>query len=407
MALATPPRAGRVPALLTEEGLARVQEALAERGLDGWLLFEFRGQNWISAALLDVEHTTRRAWILIPRSGRPRALVHAIEGAAWRGWPFSIERYAGWRDMEERLGRMLAGRPRLAMEFSAGSSVPTVDTVPAGALELARSLGVEAVSSADLVTIFHSVWTDAQLADHRRAGELVAQVAKAALREAGDAVRRGRPATEGAMIRWTVERLRAAGVGVEADAHVAVGAASADPHYSPTGEGEAIRAGHVLMVDLWGRTTADGVFADQTWMGFLGGALPDRVGEVWNVVKDARDAAVALLRERHRTDVEVRGFEVDDVARGLIRARGFADAFLHRTGHSIDARLHGSGPNLDNLETRDDRVLVRGVGFSIEPGVYLAGEFGVRSEINVHWGGEGPEVTPRAPQDEVLLLLDG
>lgn len=407
MAVAPSPRAGRAPALLTEEGLARVQSALAERGLDGWLLFEFRGQNWISAALLDVAHTTRRAWILIPRRGRPRALVHAIEGSAWRAWPFPIERYSGWRDMEEKLGRMLAGRPRLAMEFSPRSSVPTVDTVPAGALELARALGAEVVSSADLVTAFHSVWTPEQLADHRRTGERVAEVAKAALRESADAVRRGRPTTEGAMIRWTVERLRASGVGVEADAHVAVGAASADPHYAPAGEGETIRAGHVLMVDLWGRTSTAGVFADQTWMGFLGAALPDPVGDAWGAVKDARDAAVAMLRDRHRAGAEVRGFEVDDVARGRIRARGFGDAFLHRTGHSIDERLHGSGPNLDNLETRDDRVLVRGVGFSVEPGVYLAGEFGVRSEINVHWGGEGPEVTPRAPQAEVFLLLDG
>ncbi len=400
-------RAERVPLLHTQAGIARVQAALAERDLDGWLLFEFRGQNWISAALLGVGDTTRRAWVLIPRTGEPRALVHAIEGSAWRAWPFAVERYSGWREMEERLGLLVAGRKRLALEFSARSAVPTVDTIPAGALELVRALGVEPVSSADLVSTFHSVWSQEQLVDHRRAAEVVAEVGRAALREAADRIRRGSPTTEGALSRWILDRLRAGGVGVEADTHVAVGAGAADPHYSPVGEGAVIQEGQVLLVDLWGRTSTEAVHADQTWMGFLGGSLPDRVGEVWRAVRDARDAAVALLRARHRDQAPVRGFEVDDRARAVIAERGFGPWFVHRTGHSIDTRLHGSGPNLDNLETRDDRLLVPGVGFSVEPGVYLPGEFGVRSEINVHWGERGPEVTPREPQDEIPLLLDG
>jgi Xaa-Pro dipeptidase len=405
-AAGNPKRATRAPALLSEDGIARVQDALAQRDLDGWLLFEFRGQNWISAALLDLGHTTRRGWVLIPRRGEPQALVHAIEGSAWRGWPFAMDRYAGWREMEEKLGRMLAGHRRLAMEVSPRSAVPSVDAVPAGALELVRSLGVEPVSSADLVSTFHSVWSDEQLAAHRRAAEVVADVGQAALREAAEAVRRGQPTTEGALSRWILDRLRVGGVAVEADTHVAVGAGAADPHYAPAGEGETIRRGSVLMVDLWGRTATDSVFADQTWMGFVGGDLPDRVAEVWRAVRDARDAAVELLRARHRAGADVRGFEVDDAARSVIEGRGFGEFFVHRTGHSIDDRLHGSGPNLDNLETRDDRLLIRGVGFSVEPGVYLPGEFGIRSEINVHWGEDGPEITPRAPQDEVLLLLD-
>lgn len=391
--------------LLTPDGITRVQSALAERDLDGWLLFEFRGQNWISTALLGLGHTTRRAWVLIPRAGEPVALVHAIESSAWRGWPFAVERYAGWREMEEKLGRLVAGRRRLALETSSRSAVPTVDTVPAGALELVRSLGVEPVTSADLISIFHSVWSEEQLVDHRRAAEVVAEVGEAALHEAAAAIRRGRPTTEGALSKWILERLAAAGVTVEADTHVAVGPGSADPHYAPAGEGAVIEQGRVLLVDLWGRTSTDAVHADQTWMGYLGAELPERVSTVWSAVKDARDAAVALLAERHRAGTEVRGYEVDDAARAVIEARGFGAFFVHRTGHSIDTRLHGSGPNLDNLETRDDRLLVPGVGFSVEPGVYLLGEFGIRSEINVHWGAAGPEVTPLHPQDEIPLLL--
>ena len=400
----TPERA--VPLLMSPDQVARVQQALAERDLDGWLLFEFRGQNWISAALLGVQHTTRRAWVLVPRAGDPVALVHAIEGSAWLAWPFAMERYSGWREMEDKLAHLVAGCRRLAMEVSSRSGVPTVDTVPAGAFELVRSFGVEPVSSADLISTFHSVWSPEQLADHRLAAEVVAEVGKASLREAAEAVRCGAPTTEKALSRWILERLRAGGVGVDVDTHVAVGPGAADPHYTPIGEGEVVAQGQVLMVDLWGRTSTAAVHADQTWMGFLGGSLPDRVGCVWDAVRDARDAAVALLRSRHRLGSEVRGFEVDEAARAVIRERGYGEFFVHRTGHSIDTRLHGSGPNLDNLETRDDRLLVLGVGFSVEPGVYLPEEFGVRSEINVHWGADGAEVTPREPQDEVLLLLD-
>ena len=403
----TPAPAERAPALLmSAERVAQVQAVLADRDLDGWLLFEFRGQNWISAALLGVEHTTRRAWVLVPRKGEPCALVHTIEGSAWRAWPFAMERYSAWREMEEKLARLLAGRRRLAMEVSPRSAVPTVDTVPAGAIELVRGLGVEPVSSADLVSAFHSVWSPAQLADHRRAAEVVAEVGRAALAQAAHAVKNGEPTTEGALSRWILARLREGGVTVDADTHVAVGAGAADPHYAPVGEGAVIGEGHVLLVDLWGRTSTEGVHADQTWMGFLGGSLPARVADVWDAVRDARDAAVTLLGDRHREGAEVRGFEVDDRARAVIVERGYGDLFVHRTGHSIDTRLHGSGPNLDNLESLDDRLLVQGVGFSVEPGVYLPGEFGVRSEINVHWGADGPEVTPQEPQDEVLLLLN-
>ena len=392
--------------LTTSEGVARVQEALGAMGLDGWLLYEFRGQNWIASALLQVEHSTRRAFVLVPRQGEPKALVHAIEASAWRHWPWARESYASWRSLEERLGELVQGRPRLAMEVSPRSAVPTVDTVPGGTLELVRSLGVEPVSSGDLVSTFHSVWSQEQLEGHRRAAEVVAEVARSAFQRAGDAVTSGEPTSEGTLSTWIRGALVERGVTVDVDTHVAVGAGAADPHYAPAGEGAAIERGQLLLVDLWGRTSAAAVCADQTWMGYLGGALPDDMASVWDVVRRARDQAVSFLREIHERADEVRGFQVDDVARSVIEDGGYGPYFVHRTGHSIDTRLHGSGPNLDNLESRDDRRLVQGVGFSVEPGVYLPGRFGVRSEINVHWGTQGPEVTPRKPQDQPFLLLD-
>jgi len=195
-------------------------------------------------------------------------------------------------------------------------------------------------------------------------------------------------------------------VTVDVDTHVAIGVTAADPHYAPDGEGETIERGDLLLIDLWGRTSERAVSADQTWMGMMDDHVPDRVREVWSAVSEARDAAVRFLRERFGDERDVRGYEVDDVARAVIDERGFGEYFIHRTGHSIDTRLHGSGPNLDNLESRDDRRLIEGVGFSVEPGVYIPGEIGVRSEINVHYGASGPEVTPSEPQRDVFVLLD-
>ena len=392
------------PLLVSADGVARVQSALDAMGLDGWLLYEFRGQNWISAALLGTDWTTRRSFVLVPREGEPRTLIHAIESSSWRHWPWPRDSYAGWREMEEKVAHLLRGCRRVAVETSPGAAVPTVDLVPAGTVELIRSAGVEPVSSGDLVSRFFSAWTGEQLEDHRRTAEVIAEVARTAFHEAGRAIREGTPHTEGTLTRWILAAMEKGGVTVEADTHVAVGRTAADPHYAPEGDGEVIGAGELLLIDLWGRTSPDRVFADQTWMGVMGDTPPGRAGEIWDIVRSSRDAGVRFLRERHAAGEEIRGFEVDAVCRQVIVDAGFGDRFIHRTGHSMDLKLHGSGPNLDDLETRDDRRLIPGVGFSVEPGIYIPDEIGVRSEINVHFGADGPEVTPRQPQDELIRV---
>lgn len=392
------------PLLVTPDGVARVQAALEKMDLDGWLLYEFRGQNWISAALLGTGWTSRRSYILVPRSGEPRGLIHAIESSSWRHWPWPVETYAGWREMETKVAGLLAGCRRVALETSPGAAVPTVDLVPAGTVELVRGAGVEPVSSGDLVSAFFSAWTREQLQDHRRTAETIAGVAKNAFQEAGRAIRDGSPHTEGSLTRWILDAMKAGGVTVEPDTHVAVGRTAADPHYAPPGDGETIAAGELLLIDLWGRSGPERVFADQTWMGVMGTEAPGRSREIWEIVRDSRDAGVALLRERFAAGEEVRGYEVDDTCRRVISQAGFGEYFIHRTGHSMDLKLHGSGPNLDNLETRDDRLLIPGVGFSVEPGIYIPDEVGVRSEINVHFGEDGPEVTPTVPQTDLILV---
>ncbi|HET9949753.1 MAG TPA: M24 family metallopeptidase [Longimicrobiales bacterium] len=393
------------PLLAGRDGVERVQAALREIELDGWLLYDFHGVNPVAKAMLGLGKTTRRGFVLVPDRGEPIALVHAIEASSWRHWPFRQRTYSGWRDLEARLGELLEGRSRLAAEVSPGGAVPTVDYLPAGLASVLLDRGIALASSADLVSRFHAAWTAEQRKDHRKAAEIVAGVARAAFAEAAAAVTRGEPTTEGALSEWIRAELAAAGLVHEMDCIVAIGPRASDPHYAPAGAGETIERGHLLLIDLWGGYEGS-VPADQTWMGMLGPSVDARTQRIWETVRDARDAALAFLRESFEAGREVRGWEVDDVARGLVRERGFGDAFPHRTGHSIDTELHGSGPNLDNLETRDDRALVPGVGFSVEPGVYVPGEIGVRSEVNVHWAENGPEVTPVEPQREIFLLLD-
>tara|TARA_A100001037_G_scaffold39139_2_gene30267 strand:+ start:25453 stop:26379 length:927 start_codon:yes stop_codon:yes gene_type:complete len=307
--------------------------------------------------------------------------------------------------MEEKLGELVQGHDRLAMEVSPGAAVPTLDYVPAGIAGLILEHGVEIASSGDLVSAFHSVLSEGQLNDHKRASVIVKDVARAAFERAADALRSGNPTTEGALSEWIVQELQSQGLVDQVSCIVAIGPCASDSHYAPIGDGETINRGDLLLIDLWGAFMGS-VAADQTWMGVMASRVDARTQEIWEAVRDARDAALEFLRRRALAEKEVMGLEVDDVARGVIEDRGFGEFFVHRTGHSIDIDLHGSGPNLDNLESRDERKLIPGLAFSVEPGIYIENEIGVRSEVNVYWGEEGPEITPEGYQNEIFKLLD-
>jgi Xaa-Pro aminopeptidase len=393
--------------VLTPDTLPAIQDALADAGLDGWLLFDFRGINPVASGLLGLEGMiTRRIFTFVPRDGRPTAITHAIEQRNWAHWPaeWGKEVYSSWRTLDEHLARLVKGK-RVAMEYSPLDAVPYLDRVPAGVLEMVRAAGAEVVSSGELVSRFFATWTEEQLGSHLRAAEAIAGIARDTIRFVGEETCAGRPLTE-----YDVQRRILAAfdrLGLEADhaPNVSVGPHAADPHYEPTVDASApIERGQILLIDLWARERTGGIYADQCWMASLG-EPPAEARTVWDAVRDARDAAIAFLRERIRAGTAVRGAEVDDVARGVIDARGYGASFTHRTGHSIDARdLHGSGPHLDNLETQELRLLVPGVAFSIEPGVYLPGRFGVRAEVNAYVAPDDLIVTPREIQRELMVV---
>jgi Xaa-Pro aminopeptidase len=392
--------------VLQPESLPAIQSALERAGLDGWLLYDFHGLNPVAVGMLELPGmTTRRFFVYIPRKGSPVAITHAIEQGPWTGWPskWTKEKYSSWRALESLLGNLVKEK-RVAMEYSAGDAVPYLDRIPAGVLEMVRNAGATVVSSAELVSSFYAVWSDDQRRSHERAARAVSTMGQEAIRLAGSRAGSASPLTEYALQSWIRERFAAGGLETDHGPIVAIGPNAANPHYEPTAEDTAtINRGDILLVDLWAREK-NGVFADQTWMGSLG-APSERDSAIWQAVRDARDSAISLLRERIDGHRPVRGAEVDDAARALITDRGYGDNFIHRTGHSIDPRdLHGSGPHIDNLETREERELIPGIGFSIEPGIYLPGDVGMRSEVNGFIGADGLLITPSDYQKDLMVV---
>ena len=378
-----------------------LRAGLAACGADGWLLFDFQGHNPVANRFLAIGGIgSRRLFILVQPDQPPVAVAHKIELSPLKGFPGRILPYAKWEELHAALKEVVAGKT-VAMEISPRDGVPYLDRVPYGVVELIQSLGGKVVSSAPLVTQFAARWSADEAAQHIKAAEVLARVAKEALTFA--VTQGGTGLTESALQQRVMRAMEKEGLVADHPPIVGFGVNSGDPHYEPVpGKDLTLEADRVVLVDLFGRYPG-GISADQTWMGFSGKRPPERVARVWQVVRDARDAALDVVRKAGALGRTIPGFEVDRAARRVIDEAGFGEYFVHRTGHSIDQDLHGSGPHMDDYETKDDRVILPGCGFSVEPGIYLPDEFGVRSEVNVYWAPEGPMVTPVEPQRELVL----
>jgi len=389
--------------------IAAIQKALAEQQLDGWLLYDFRGTNPIARSVIGFDESqigTRRWFYLIPRSGEPVGLLHVIEPHALKGAPGRFVLYRSWRELEALLAEHLKGLRRVAMEYSPGAAIPYVGRVDAGTIEMVRAAGPEVASSADLVVLFEARWTTEQKALHDRAARDTLLAKDEAFALVRERLASSMPVKESEIQAFIQARFEHRGLMTHHPCIVAVNEHASDPHFEtgPGPDDRTLKSGDLLLIDLWAKVADDprAVYYDATWMGYCGGQVPDRMREVWETVKGARDAAIAFVKESVAAGRTLHGFEVDDVSRGYIDERGYGKYFLHRTGHSIGYEVHGNGPNIDNLETRDQRRLVPGVCFSIEPGVYLP-EFGVRSEIDMFVSAGHAEVTGDI-QRELLLL---
>jgi Xaa-Pro aminopeptidase len=384
--------------------LARIQEALRREKLDGWLFFDHHQRDPLAYRILGLElgqHVTRRWYYLIPATGEPRGLVHRIESGILKTLPGDKAQYSSWQEQHAGLGRLLKGAKRIAMQYSPRCAVPYVSLVDAGTMELVRDHDVEVVTSAELVQEFEACLTETEFATHIEAGKRVDKVCAGAFRFMSEKLAGG--VDEMLVHDWILEQFRGAGMVTDNGPIVGVNAHAGDPHYEPSAAtSSAIRAGDFVLLDMWAKLDeADAVYYDITWTGFCG-EPPARIREVFEIVCDARDSAIETVRAAVSAGREIRGFEVDDAARNFIRSRGYADRFIHRTGHSIGSEVHGTGANMDNLETHDERRVLPGSLFSVEPGVYLE-DFGVRSEVNVFVGPHSAGTTGAVQRDLIRI----
>jgi Xaa-Pro aminopeptidase len=336
----------------------------------------------------------------VPAQGEPRGLVHKIEAQTLSELPGAMSGYAGWNEMVEGIRNLIGTSKRIAMQYSPNCAVPYVATVDAGTVELVRSLGVEIATSANLVQIFEAVWTEGQRDGHFEAGRRVDQVRREAFQRIGEKQQASERVTEWDIQQFIASRFREEGLFADHGPDVAVNANASNPHYEPKQDSaSAIKTGDIVLIDMWAKLNQpDGVYYDITWMGFCGHQPPAQYERVFGIVREARDRAIRRVEDSR----DLKGFQVDDAARDYIKEQGFGDYFFHRTGHSIGTDIHGTGANMDNLETHDERRVIPGTCFSIEPGIYLP-EFGVRSEVNVYVDQASARVTGEKQESIVLI----
>ena len=387
--------------------LSAVQAALREFQFDAWLLCDFRGSNVLARRVLDLAERplmSRRFFYQVPARGEPQKLVHRIETGALDHLPGAKTVYLRWQELEAGLAGMLKGHKRVAMEYSPRNANPYVSRVDAGLVELVRSFGAEVGSSGDLIQLFEAAWDDEQWRMHQEAAVHTDSAYARVWQFIADRVRAGRTITERQVQEEILRHFAEHGLFADHAPIVAVGAHSGDPHYE-TGDAP-MREGDFVLVDLWAKlNTPRAVYSDLTRVGFIGKTVPTRIAEIFAIVAGARDAAITRIQKSSAAGEILQGWQVDEAAREFITKAGYGPAFVHRTGHSIGQETHGNGDNMDNLETHEERRILRRTCFSIEPGIYLP-EFGVRSEVNVFIDRDGKvHVTGGALQREVVPIL--
>ena len=385
-----------------------VQAALTEEGLDGWLLYDFHGSNPIARSLAGLngggKMTTRRWFYLVPATGTPRALVHAIEPDTLKQLPGQTLQYAGREALDRGLDALLAGMKTVAMEYSPLNAIPYIARVDAGTIEAVRARGVTVVSSGDLVQRFEARWSPEALETHLTASAALYRIKDRAFEAIGTHVGRGTPLTEYDVQQWMAGWFRDEGLVSDAAPVVACMANAGNPHYLPAeGRSRSIGRDELVLLDLWGKLDRTGaVFADITWVCHTGATVPDEQARAFAAAAGAREAALALADEAARARRDLRGWQVDQAARRVLVAAGYADRILHLTGHSLVESLHGNGVHMDDYETHDDRRLLPGTGFTIAPGVYFP-HFGVRTEIDVYYD-EG-QARASGPRQTAIITL--
>jgi len=392
--------------------IEEIQKELKAEGLDGWLFYDFHNRDPIAIRILNIDpkrFTSRRWFYFIPAEGTPKKLVHKIESWKLDHLPGEKFTYLPWEELQSNLRQILAGAKKVAMQYSPRNAIPYISMVDAGTVELVRSFGIDVVSSSNLVSLFESHLTDEEIASHARAGEFMHKVKDLAFREIARRVRQKNYPTEYEIHRFMLDLYKEFHLVANDGPIVAINEHAADPHFEPTSENcFVMKEGDLVLLDLWAKLDGEKtIYYDITWMGYIGTSVPQELSEIFNIVTSARDSALRLVRERFSKGLPVFGFEVDDAARKVIADAGYGSFFTHRTGHNIGEEVHGNGTHMDNLETRDERRIIPGSCFSIEPGIYLPErKIGFRSEIDVVITNKSEVVVFGDIQKEIIPILN-
>ncbi len=391
--------------------ITSIQSALREQKIDGWLFYDFWKRNEFAQRILEYPRhilNTRRFFYLIPAQGEPRKLVHSIERWNLDHLPGEKTIFLSWQSLEEGLRKILDGMKTVAMEYSPGNAIPYVSKVDAGTVETVRKAGVDVVSSMNLTQYFESRWSEEAYHDNLTTAKAMRGIVDKTFGFMRDRIAGKQRVTEFDVQQFMLKLFGENDLMSNEAPNCSVNTNSGNPHYEPTQEVHSdLKKGDFVLIDLWAKKNKPGsTYNDITWVGCLDTSVPEKIAKVFAVVKEARDAAVSLLEKSFAQNKPIRGCDVDDAARQVITRQGFGEYFIHRTGHSITEDLHGSGANMDNLETRDERTIIPETSFSIEPGIYFMGDFGVRSEINAYISKDRKVIIPGEPrQQEVIRIL--
>lgn len=390
--------------------IENIQKELRKMGVDGWLFYDFHGRDHIAARILKIPSghmATRRWFYFIPSEGSPIKLNHKIEPNYLNHLPGEKELYLPWQELRSKLETILNGSKKIAMQYSPNNDIPYVSIVDAGTIELIRGFGVNVVSSGNLVSLFESHLTDEEIEDHRQCSYVMQSIKDNAFKYIRNRIDRGNPATEYEVQQYMHQQFRDNDIFWDHGPIVGINEHAGDPHFEPTPENShRINEGDLVLIDLFARFEKEGsIFYDVTWMGYVGNNVPDRVKEIFKIATQARDAGLNLVKERYSNNETISGAEVDDAVRKVIVDAGYGEYYWHRTGHNIATDCHGNGAHIDNLETKDDRLLIKGTIFSIEPGIYIPEEkLGFRTEIDVIITNSGEVEVAGEIQKELVII---
>lgn len=392
--------------------LSIIQSLLKKLNVDAWFLYDFRGSNSIAWDILSIPpetHCTRRWAVIIPVIGKPIKLVHAIENFTLDCVDAKEILYSNRHEWMSELQKIVEQYPRLALEYSPNNDIPTVSKVDGGTIDILRTLGAELYSSADIIQHIEAVWTPEQMEENiNGTAPKLRSIMMEAFLYIRDSIFAEKEITEYDVQQLILELFKQNDMLTDHPPIVAIGKNAASPHYGPTESHHSpIVKGDVVLIDMWATANSPkSVFADITWMGYVGETVPERVEKLFSIIANGRDAAVSLAKDRFAAGQPVYGYELDDACRNVIEEVGYGKYFIHRTGHNITHEIHGAGANIDNFETCDRRELLPNTSFSIEPGIYIADNIGLRTEIDVVISNLGEILIPTEPiQQKVLPLL--